>query len=634
MKVLLIHLSDIHFEAKSNAILFNIKPLLDSFQNLSLDCDVIFVVVTGDIAFSGLDIQYSQANILLKELSDTINTYSHKKPHFVLIPGNHDCNYKTKVSDRDSTLVDILKNNKVDNISSIIIDQCCKVQKSFFDFSSNYKSGNILFSNHLINIIEYKFNNYTIIFNCYNTAWLSQINEKETYFPIEAYEDSLFTRKADLIISVLHHSYSWFKYLNMRQFAKHIENTSDLVLTGHEHISSKFLKTDLEGAYVVIVEGSILQYPSSLLPKTKSHPLGFNIICFDLKDPRYRIHNFHWKRDYFSCINNPLWKPLTRSLSLKKSEFRISDSFSQYLNDADAGYTHPNVKDEIYLDDLFVFPNLRDLEFKKKGNKDILSDIIDSQKLLDVGGDGSKMLLIGGEKTGKTALCKSLFRRYFGEGIVPVKIDGSEIKTHLRDDFEDLLYSSFSEQYSPESYEKFTQLENSKKVIIIDDFHHSRLNLKYKALFLFEINSLYVNILITVNELFRFQELFVDEEKNRQALESYHKYSIMKFGNLLRSKLVEKWNLLGDQTLMDETALSEKNEQAIRVIDAIIGRNLVPSYPFYLLLILQALESAKPHALRESAFAYYYDMLIVKSLDQIKIKTAPSVPIMMRHQPL
>jgi hypothetical protein len=171
-------------------------------------------------------------------------------------------------------------------------------------------------------------------------------------------------------------------------------------------------------------------------------------------------------------------------------------------------------------------------------------------------------------------------------------------------------------------------------VIIIDDFHHSRLNLKYKALFLFEINSLYVNILITVNELFRFQELFVDEEKNRQALESYHKYSIMKFGNLLRSKLVEKWNLLGDQTLMDETALSEKNEQAIRVIDAIIGRNLVPSYPFYLLLILQALESAKPHALRESAFAYYYDMLIVKSLDQIKIKTAPSVPIMMRHQPL
>lgn len=114
--------------------------------------------------------------------------------------------------------------------------------------------------------------------------------------------------------------------------------------------------------------------------------------------------------------------------------------------------------------------------------------------------------------------------------------------------------------------------------------------------------------------------MFVGDEISRHIPESYHKFHIRKFGNLLRSKLIEKWNLIGVQNILDDKELYHKNDKAKHAMDTIVGKNLVPSYPFFLLLILQALEATKPHNLKESSYAYYYDVLIIKSLDKINIK--------------
>ena len=53
-----------------------------------------------------------------------------------------------------------------------------------------------------------------------------------------------------------------------------------------------------------------------------------------------------------------------------------------------------------------------------------------------------------------------------------------------------------------------------------------------------------------------------------------------------------------------------KNDAYISHIKAIIGKNYIPSYPFYLLSILQALESGNVQNPNYSIHGFYYEVLI------------------------
>ncbi len=64
------------------------------------------------------------------------------------------------------------------------------------------------------------------VFNCYNTAWMSSINEEvgKMYFPIEQIPLTLSMEDGDLIVSIFHHPLSWFtpntELNNRKEFSK------------------------------------------------------------------------------------------------------------------------------------------------------------------------------------------------------------------------------------------------------------------------------------------------------------------------------------------------------------------------------------------------------------------------------
>ncbi|GAH12825.1 unnamed protein product, partial [marine sediment metagenome] len=64
MKLLLLHISDIHFFQGENQILNKKKAIVDVLKNYFSDVKHCVIVVTGDIAFSGKKIEYEQASIL------------------------------------------------------------------------------------------------------------------------------------------------------------------------------------------------------------------------------------------------------------------------------------------------------------------------------------------------------------------------------------------------------------------------------------------------------------------------------------------------------------------------------------------------------------------------------------------
>ena len=615
MKILIVHLSDIHAKEGKNLVLNRKERIFKTFQNLALDSDIVFVVITGDIAYSGGENEYSVATDLLNTIKRNIEVYSHKDVKFIMVPGNHDCYYEIRQKKVREAVIKDIEENRDQSIDDGVIEQCCEVQDNYVRFMECYQDeGNTLYSDKLIKIVKYNFEKVDITFYCYNTSWMSRLHEEpgKMHFPIGRFPKDYRNLKSDLNISVLHHPFNWQNPSNAREFASHIENTSDIVLTGHGHVPSKSIKDDLEGKLTEYVEGSVLQ------GEVEGEKSGFNVILVDLENEKQKVYQYYWNGEYYSLIKEPVeWLSYKGPKRISKRIFEINDRFEkEKLDDPGAQFRHPR-KAELKLDDVFVFPHLRDLKAVEDKSKHVLKDIRDSEILLGIRKDENKILLIGAEKSGKSALCKMLFKHYYKNGFIPVYVNGEELKSTSMEKFNKFVNQCFREQYSAVKAEEFDQLDNGKKLLIIDDFDKLRLNLKYRSVLLGRINEHYPNVIITGNDLFQIGEMVSEEKQKVSAIESYKQYAILQFGNVLRSRLINKWNILGREEYIEEDELIRKIDEAKKLIDSIIGKNLVPSYPIFLLTLLQAMEIGYPHNLEESSYGHYYQFLISEAISKV-----------------
>ena len=611
MKILIVHLSDIHLKSENNPCLSRQEQICKSFQNIALGVDRVFVVVTGDIASSGSREEYSNAMLLFNHIKNTIEKYSKKEVKFIIVPGNHDCQFEIEKKEiREILVKDIQKNQPVD-VKPSIIEQCCEVQQEFRDFVQSYHD-NIIYSDNLFCVIKHDFNGYSIVFYCYNTAWLSELDEQlgKLHFPIKNLPMDYYNVTSNLYVSILHHPFAWHNQQSARKLSDHLEDTSQLIITGHSHISSKSVKDDLEGNLTEYIEGNILQDEAD-------DESGFNVIELDLDEKIQRVYRYKWDGEIYSVTNDARelsWEQLVRK---HKDTFELDRVFQKnFLDDVGAQFKHPR-KAILALDDIFVFPNIRDIKSEKGQDKYVSYAVKRSDILLEIGVTANKILLIGAEKSGKTALCKVLYSNYYKRGYTPVYVSGEKIKSTSIERFNKLVGNCYLEQYKDNNSERFDQLGNTKKFIIIDDYDKLTINLKSRSILLNKINEYYPNVVITGNDLFKIGEIVAEEEQEISSLKGYQQYALMQFGNALRNDLIEKWNLIGREEFIEADELIRRNDEAKNIINVIIGRNFVRSYPIFLLIILQGIEIGYPHNLEDSSYGPYYQFLIGEAISGV-----------------
>jgi len=150
------------------------------------------------------------------------------------------------------------------------------------------------------------------------------------------------------------------------------------------------------------------------------------------------------------------------------------------------------------------------------------------------------------------------------------------------------LRNIVKKQYENNPIDLYRQIPKEKKCIIIDDINKSKLNNKSQDELIGEICSIYNNVLITTNNRFQLED--INLKKENAVFDRIKRYEINEFGVILRRKLIEKWNKLGQENYIQLDVLENKNSNSEKIIDAIIGRNYVPAYPIYLLIILQTIE--------------------------------------------
>ncbi len=614
MKLLLIHLGDIHLQAgAANKILDRVEKLKGAVMNQAMLADRVVICVTGDSAFSGSNADFIIATELLSEIKRYVEKEKRIDVPVIVVAGNHDCDFSNSDKAREAVINNVFVNGD-SAVDDAVIEICLKAQNNYKDFQDyfleNTTENNRFFSN--VNIALS--NDYSITFNCYNTSLMSTLHEKQggLYYPIHLLDDVLSNQHtSNIIVSLFHHPKGWLSSNNARKFFKKIESTSDIALTGHEHVASKSMNDNLEGNNFMYIEGGVLQ-------ETKNpNSSAFNLIMLDLAEEKIKAIEYIWKNNQYSANGNVEYISYKNKLGKFKNEFDFSEQHTDWLTSAGANFTHPN-KDQIKLNDVFVYPNFRALPIENNGETVKQIDLFpNSEQIVTSLQQNFKILISGAENSGKTTLAKVFIRKIYDLELIPIFIDGAEIKYTGLDDFRKLLQKKFYAQYHEKLKERFETIAPEKIAVIIDDFDKIRLNIKYKYRLLDTLTNTFNNLIIIGNEVLVFEEIIDEGSLADETLSQYTHYEIAEYGHKLRYSLINQWNTLGSVETLSEEDRLRKNDRAQRIVNSIIGPNLIPAFPIFLLTILQTIEAGNPHDLKESSYGHYYQVLIIGSLGKL-----------------
>lgn len=558
------------------------------------------VVVSGDLAFSGRDEQFTLGYELLQSLTASLVACAGGREiptSIVMVPGNHDCDF-----DREGKARELMLEALRDTVDESILAVATEVQAPFFEGLQVLAPPTRQVS-RLEWTYELDLEDVRVAFRCFNTAWCSTLREQQgkLRFPSAIAE----IERGDLTVAVLHHPFNWLASSDARRLSRALEGAADIILTGHEHEHTRRTQYVATGERNEFIEGGVL---GDREDSTKS---AFNLLLIDSESRQQRFYHFSFRDGMYQPVGGvePEWEQLQVPALRVHRAFELSDAFSNKLDELGVSAEHPS-HGRLRLPDIFVYPDLRRIHYNRPAQGNVTSS-----GRLPLGGDEpAHYLITGGERSCKTSLTKRWFKDLLDAGIIPVLLDGKSLRYTTETQFDEVVKTAFAAQYSAGSYEQYRQLPINRRALMIDDFHAMKIRSSRVKALLDSAEARYHHVILVSNDFAHQVSAMTDARRIIEKRKGFSQYHIEQFGHLLRDDFVQKWFTL-DPTLADDAArLARKVVEAERTLDAIIGKNFVPAYPVFLLAMLQGLESMGAMDLHASTHGYFYELLIKNDL--------------------
>jgi len=607
MKVVILHLSDIHIKNSNDPILERGEAIAASVYPFLPSASHVFVVVSGDIAFSGEDSQYALANEFFEEIKTKILKESTIPVSFITVAGNHDCNFSLNSGTRQ-IVVNNVQNSSNPVIDSSIIDTCTSIQKSFFEFRNALECNEIIYDDPLWRSCHFNINGISLNFEALNISWISNQSENSgsLYFPVDLYSQ-MDISGVDIRLLVMHHPLNWFSQSIYRPFRRFIRNRADIIISGHEHMGNVGINHDAESDRSTFVEGCVLQ------EDTRPLDSSFNTVVIELDQKQFLSTRHKWDGTRYIPTEEGSWTNY-HDLPMKKNPFAIEPTFQEILDDPGAFFQHPGGH-KITLSDIFVYPDLR--KISNGGTKE--RRFISSENLRSPDFTINGVLIEGDEKVGCTSLLYQLYRQYHDRGFVPLLINGKHLKKTQENEIDALIKREIGNQYGVSSTTAFEQLPKDQKILFLDDFDDGPLKAAdARRGVLCELRKRFGHLVVTVNEMFELREMLSgDVPRELMLLEHYH---MQAFGYARRSQLIQRWFSLAKDGTVDEAEFIARCDQAERLMNAVMTKTVIPSVPLYLLTLLQSIEAGRSGDFKESALGHYYHYLLTEALRNSGVK--------------
>ena len=596
MDILILHISDLHI-AESFNFAKKIESLCKVFSNELTTEKKAYLVITGDIANSGKITEYERANEVIDSIQKSISQLPDDIGFkIIVVPGNHDCNFELDSQIRKNCLQQI--DYKMLGDDDSVMNTCLSVQNDFWSFYCKYNEEP---PDKISYQVVDEINDKTICFHCHNTAWMSQRNEKSgsLFFPAKRFN----TNKQivhDLDISVFHHPINWFtpssEINNKNEFQDFLDKTSTIHLVGHEHETS-FKKTEDfdKKTNTTCFSGSILNN------NARNEVSGFQILSINLSKRTGKFKRYIWEQNIYVLDSDNTFEYNKNN----KRSFTLSNKYELYINDIGIPISSPEGINK--LSDLFIFPDLESID----DIDDSIDNYIDSQTLIDSSVSNS-YILEGDSQIGKSSLLRMIFLKSYNKGCYPILLEGKDFKNS---DLDKTLKRIFRKIYITKKYDydKYKQIDKENKILLIDNFHDIELSPTIIKQLLKQIDKYFNRTLITIDtERGMFPEVQAD-------FSGFYNYTIKPLGYKKTNDLIVKYYSNGGKEYLRKQIFLDKVKTTFDQVRHVLGNKIIPSYPVFLLSILQSLEYAS-FDLNETSYGYCYQTLIHAALTKANIK--------------
>lgn len=523
MKLIFIHLSDLHLQNSSGIHPAKISAIVDSLQSF-IPFDGILIILSGDITASGDSNQYKLASKFLGQLKTSVmerySSVAEQNIKIILVPGNHDINWHGKPQLTSEQVHTFSEEERQEFFHAEL-----KRMDSYFTFSSLngcFVSDDTDSSYKQLLVRQNLFfkNGYKIEVNLVNTAPFSCSNDDGLhYLPEEAIQ--ILTQdnpNTNMSIIIMHHSPEWFIFDQRKELENLISQRCSIAFFGHEHIAgAKQISYDNGGRIVKQAGGVWWQRSAPMV--CEYHVSLFNSDTLD-----YSLTEFTWDNNLKSFIskNSSLHQLMLKPLNRKGIICR--ESYIQSLME-DKKYAVSQS-----ISDYFIFPTLHtspSKDYLKGQNINKMEDFI---RFIE---ENKYVAIIGGSNSGKTTLLKELFLN-LQLNYVTVYCDTDDITGRNQ---ENILKEMIEVTYGSGNYSLFQQIPRQKKAILIDDLH--RIAPKHLNKFLRGIEIIFDIIIISSEDTSKFDAVQMVKDNIKSDTE-FNKVSISRLYAEKRSELIRK----------------------------------------------------------------------------------------------
>lgn len=541
MKTAIIHISDFHIKENDHFIIEKIDKMITALNVLG-KIDKYIAIFSGDLAYSGKVNEYRKAKFIIRNIYGRLKNLSNtEKVELLMVPGNHDMVFGEDSRECDD-IIKYYKENKIDQ----------QLEEEIKKFDNFYNESGVRMSNKKDKIIDnYYINSGNIKFqiNLINSAYFSTLkpNDKELhYFPLDRLNS--LKKKADISITVMHHTTESYNGFCKNALENKLYQETDILLTGHNHFSqTKQVNINDKGSIIESCGGEMNftdQYFNDV----------FNVLLIDNDSLLCNGYSFKW----LGQENIFKHDKILNDCSVKKSEKLYPlIGYMKELHDDPGNRGKDFTK-------YFIFPKL-----SKKNNCNYGDDehVVDESSFINEILKNKRIIIYGGNSSGKTTLIKKLFMESTKE-YVPLILD---IYPSMKIKLDKFIKNIFEDQYGddPINYEKFQQLHKSQKVIFVDN-----IDLLFKIKY-FKINDFYKRLIdnfeyiivtsssknnniqdVITNEL-RGNDEFYEYEINPFFLKKRNELvcNICKANNISNQKDIDKINNIVDNLVHNNNEL-------------------------------------------------------------------------------
>lgn len=283
MPLRFIHLSDIHFGQETGELVFVHRDvrdqviedaglLRDGFQDQKIDG----VLVTGDLAYSGLAEEYAEAGTFLDRLTKRVGC---PRTAVRVIPGNHDIHRKSICKASEWMLSEIAAKGAAALDSFLVDEQDREVLygrlRQYGKFSSAYDcpldgAGGIA-GQQTIPLAPGR----TLRFIGLNSALSCGKDDEQGKLMLGAKQWVLPRNAGEELVVLCHHPLHWFR--DSDEALKYVRSRARVFMSGHEHNPSFNVQPIEDGCELLMLAAGATTPPKA----TETYKYTYNIIEFD-----------------------------------------------------------------------------------------------------------------------------------------------------------------------------------------------------------------------------------------------------------------------------------------------------------------------------------------------------------------